>query len=119
MKSLQSFPNILFYNGNVDFRKRRKSLATIVESHLKENPFSATLYLFVNKRKDCIRALYWDKTGFAMWEKELEKEKFKLPKKRDESKLILQANEVEWLLEGIDIWKLEKHKNLEFNSLLF
>jgi transposase len=119
MKGLESFPKILFYNGRVDFRKRRKSLACLVESQLKEDPFSETLFFFLNKRKDCVRALYWDKTGFAMWEKELEKEKFLLPKKCAGEKLYLSANQVEWLLDGVDIWKIKKHKKLDFSSLIY
>jgi transposase len=117
MKQLQAFAEILFYNGFVDFRKRRKSLAGFVESSLKENPFSDKLFIFLNRRRDCVRALYWDKTGFAMWEKELENEKFFAQKNRNETAVIINSNQLEWLLEGVDIWKISTHKSVEYSSL--
>jgi transposase len=118
MKALTSFPRILLYRGFIDFRKRRRSLAALVESHLQEDPFSETLFLFVNRRRDCVRALYWDKTGFAMWEKELEKERFPMPRKSDRSgSVILDEKRVQWLLEGVDIWKLKPHAELSYSRV--
>ena len=117
MKSLQCFPSILLYSFPVDFRKRRKSLSVFVQTVLEVDPFSATLFLFCNRKRDCLRALYWDRTGFAMWEKELEEAKFSWPKKPQDSQLIITSEQAEWLLEGIDIWKLKPHKELKYSSL--
>lgn len=117
MKQLSSFTEILFYNGYVDFRKRRKSLAGFVESSLKLSPFSDKLFVFLNRRKDCVRALYWDKTGFAMWEKELEKERFIAQKNRNGTAIVLTSKQMEWLLEGVDIWKISTHKKLDYTGL--
>jgi transposase len=119
MKDLSEFPRILFYRGNVDFRKRRRGLAAFVEAELQEDPFSKALFVFLNRSRDCIRCLYWDTTGFAMWEKELEKEKFIIPRKRGQEKMELPASQMRWLLEGIDIWKIKPHKHLSFESLLY
>ena len=118
MRALNSFPKILVFRGHVDFRKRRRSLAVVVQDEIKEDPFSTTLFVFLNRRKDCIRALYWDKAGFAMWEKGLEKEKFPWPRKMPkEGSLILEAKQIEWLLEGIDIWKLKSHESLDYSVI--
>lgn len=115
MKSLTCFPRILLFKGRVDFRKRRRGLAALVQGELGENPFAPTLFLFMNVRRDCIRALYWDKTGFAMWEKELEEAKFAWPKKAERNgSVVLSAQQVGWLLEGIDIWRLRPHAELSY-----
>ncbi len=115
MKSLGSFPHILVYNGPVDFRKRRRSLAALIQADLGEDPFLAKLYLFLNRRRDCVRAVYWDKTGFAMWEKELEQARFAWPKQPERSgSVVLAARHMEWLLEGIDIWNLKPHEELSY-----
>lgn len=118
MRGFASFPRILIYKGKVDFRKRRRSLAVLVQSELQDNPFSPTLFLFMNGKRDCVRAVYWDKTGFAMWEKELEKAKFPWPKKAERMGTVtLNANQAEWLLEGIDIWRLKPHQELEYTRV--
>lgn len=117
MRTLETFPRIFLYTGITDFRKRRRSLAAFVSSELNEDVFAGTLFLFCNKHKNCVRALYWDKTGFALWEKELAKDKFKWPKKTEESQLILNAQEVCWLLEGIDLEKLKPHKELKYSFI--
>lgn len=118
MRSLSTFPRILIFRGQIDFRKRRRSLAAVVQELLEEDPFSKTLFVFFNRRKDCVRALYWDKTGFAMWEKELEKDKFPWPKKLEQSSsVVLETQQVEWLLEGVDIWKLNPHQELNYSRV--
>lgn len=61
-----TFPRIPLHRGIVDFRKCRRSLAALVESEIRESPFTATLFLFMSRRRDRIRALYWDRTGFAL-----------------------------------------------------
>jgi transposase len=119
MKSLNAFPQILFYSGVIDFRKRRRSLATFVEGELNLSVFAETLFVFINRTKSVVRCLYWDKTGFAMWEKELERDKFILPRKREAKTIEMNCQNLEWLLEGVDIWKIKKHENLKFESILF
>jgi transposase len=118
VKALESFPRILVYKGNIDFRKRRRSLSAFVQAELREDPFSATLFLFVNRRRDCMRMLYWDRTGFAMWEKELEEARFPWPKRIERSGCVpLTARQLEWLLEGVDIWKLKPHEELSYSRV--
>lgn len=117
MRSIQNFPKILLCTHPIDFRKRRKGLAVFVQSVLSQDPFSTTLFLFSNRRRDCVRALYWDRTGFAMWEKELEEAKFHWPKKSETAPLSISIQQAEWLLDGVDIWKLKPHAELHYSVL--
>jgi transposase len=118
MKNLHHFPRILVFNGVVDFRKRRRSLVALVEAELKANPFENCLFVFFNRKKDCVRMIYWDLTGFAMWEKEFESEKFILLRNRNNSVLEISHQKLEWLLSGVDIWKIKTHTELKYASLL-
>ena len=63
----------------VDFRMGINGLSMMVEATRKYDPFSRNLYCFVNKRKNQIKVLYWQRTGFCLWLKRLEEERFKWP----------------------------------------
>ncbi len=118
MKSIQHFPRILVYTGPVDFRKRRQGVAVFVQEKMEKDPFDNTLYVFFNTSRTLVRILYWDKNGFALWEKGLEKDRFPLPKKCSQHLLPLTPQHLEWLLQGIDISKLKPHKELHFERLV-
>ena len=93
MKSYKEFSSIQLCVNPIDFRKGMYSLACAVQSQFDEPPFSGSLFLFVNKNRKNIRALYWDKTGFAMWCKALEKNCFPWPKKSDNKKFSLSQEQ--------------------------
>jgi hypothetical protein len=61
----------------VDFRKSINGLSLIVEDEMALSSISGSLFVFCNKKRDKLKALYWDESGFALWYKRLEKEKFK------------------------------------------
>lgn len=63
----------------VDFRLGINGLSMMVEATLKFDPFSRNLFCFVNKRRNQIKVLYWQRSGFCLWLKRLEEEKFKWP----------------------------------------
>jgi transposase len=54
-------------------------LSVLVEATLKYDPFSRNLFCFVNKRRSQIKGLYWQQTGFCLWLKRLEEERFRWP----------------------------------------
>jgi transposase len=64
----------------VDFRKQINGLAALVQDVLALNPFSATLFVFTNKRRDRVRILVWERNGFVLWMKRLERERFHWPR---------------------------------------
>ena len=61
----------------VDFRKGINGLSILVEEQLVRDPFSGQLFVFVNHKRDKIKILYWECAGFCMWQKRLERERFK------------------------------------------
>ena len=63
----------------VDFRLGINGLSVMVEATLKFDPFSRNLFCFTNRRRNQIEVHYWQRTGFCLWLKRLEEEKFKWP----------------------------------------
>ena len=72
-------PSVYLHRDFVDFRKSINGLAGIVEAELELPVMNGALFVFCNKGRDKLKILYWDKTGFALWYKGLEKDKFKWP----------------------------------------
>ena len=113
MKGLMSPPAIYLYREFVDFRKSINGLAALVESETDLSLDSGALFLFTNKQRDKIKVLYWDKTGFALWYKRLEKDKFKWPAREKEQVFTLSQMELEHLLSGFTIIG---HKPIEIHD---
>jgi transposase len=103
MKMFVDSPAIFLHRDSVDFRKSINGLSLIVEHELGLDAMNSALYLFVNRAKTKIKILYWDVTGFALWYKRLERNRFKWPSKNSSELLELSNNQLEWLLTGYDI----------------
>jgi transposase len=69
MKMFVEPADIYLYMDIVDFRKSINGLIVVVEQDMKLNPFRDALFVFCNKKRDKVKILYWDKTGFALWYK--------------------------------------------------
>ena len=80
------------------------------------DPFSEELFVFPSRDSRKIKLLYWDKSGFAVWYKRLEKEKFLVRKRRNES-LVISPECLKWLLNGYDIFKMKPHEKLNYESV--
>lgn len=93
---------VYLHQDAVDFRKSINGLSLIVEQELDLNVYSSALFVFCNKKRDKLKILYWDRTGFALWYKRLEKQKFKWPK-RIEQTMNLSEQQLKCLLSGYDI----------------
>lgn len=114
MLKLDHFDQIYLHRPFVDFRKSINGLCGIIVSEMDLDPFQNYLFIFMGKRRDRIKILYWDRTGFALWYKRLEKEKFSWPKNMEEQKIILKIEELEWLLNGLNPWKMKPHQELKY-----
>jgi len=109
---------VYLYRPAIDFRKSIGGLSALVEQELGLNPFGEALYVFINRRRDKLKALYWHRNGFCLWYKRLEAERFAWPPAGSaESTQVVTLRELEWLLEGFDLWAHRPHKTLEFQSV--
>ena len=100
----------------VDFRRQINGLATLVQDVLDMNPFSEQLFCFTNRRRNQCRVLYWERSGFVMWQKRLEKERFAWPKRSD-TIVTLSGVELNMLLDGYDVWRVQPHQTLHYATM--
>ena len=63
----------------VDMRKSYEGLSSLVQSILQQDPLSGHLFVFLNKKRNRVKILYWQLNGFCLWQKRLEKGKFHRP----------------------------------------
>jgi transposase len=114
MKGPSGFTGIYLHRDPIDFRKWVDGLVAIVKTEMRLDPHQTYLFLFTNRRRDRIKALYWDKTGYAIWYKRLEQDRFAWPSKAAEKTLVLTQQQLEWLLDGYDFTRLRPHQELRF-----
>ena len=107
---------VYLYRDLVDFRKSIHGLSALVEMEPGLQLFSQTLFVFTNRRRDKLKVLYWHRNGFCLWLKRLEKDRFPWWQPDGNSSCTIRSEELEWLLDGIDIWKIKPHKSLNYMS---
>ena len=95
-------------------RKAINGLAVLVDEQMKEDPLNGSLYLFCNRQRRNLKALYWDRNGFCLWQKKLEKHRFPWPETEEAAKE-LSRKELEMLLDGIDFFRA--HKALHYSRV--
>jgi len=100
--------------GATDMRKQMYTLSVYVEEEMKHNALSGDLYLFCSRDRRLIKALYWDRTGFCLWQKRLEKDRFPWPRDSEEVPAITHE-EFMMILAGIDFF--HAHKTLHYSAV--
>lgn len=106
---------ILIRPGVTDMRKAINALSVLVEQEMELNPFEdGAVFLFCNRQRRIMKALFWDATGFCLIHKRLEKHRFPWPQTAEQVREIT-TQELEMLLSGIDFW--HAHERLEYQSV--
>ena len=104
---LPIFSNVqlFLYSTATDMRKSFDGLCGIINNSLNQNPLSGDVYIFINRRKDRIKLLVWDRYGFWLFYKRLEKGVFQLPLDIDKKTSIQLSQEdlLLLILQGIDL----------------
>ena len=101
--------------GMTDMRKQINGLSVIVEEELNLELFSKSVFIFCNRNRKRLKILYWDRNGFCLWLKRLEKDKFPWPKDREATEEIT-TEQLKMLLAGIDFFNA--HNRLNYTSVL-
>ena len=109
---------VYLYRDVVDMRKSINGLSILVEQGLGLDLFAPTLFVFCNRKCDKLKILYWERNGFVLWYKRLEKHRFPWPRDAARSTLTLTGEQLNWLLDGIDVFRLCRHEELSYESVL-
>jgi len=105
MLSLPPSVRLFVATQPVDGRKGADSLMALVRDVFGHDPLSGHLFIFFSMRCDRVRVVYWDRNGFAMWMKRLQRGKFR-PKFSADGRLTvtaIEAAELALIVEGIDL----------------
>lgn len=105
---------VYLHREPVDFRKQINGLSVVVEQAMAQSPFARALFVFCNRRRNQLKVLYWDDSGFCLWQKRLEKAHFHWPRRHAEEVIELNQEQWNWLLRGFDINRMKPHETLHF-----
>ena len=104
MLGLPPSVRIHFATELVDMRNGIDGLRAIVEGTLKKEPYDGHLFVFVGKAKDKVKILFWDRNGFVLYLKRLERGRFQMPMVSGRARhLEMEAAQLAMLLDGIDL----------------
>ena len=106
---------VYLYAEPVDMRKSIDGLSLLVEQEMRLSPMDDALFVFCNRGRDKIKLLCWEKNGFIVWYKRLEKQRFRWLKAGET--LLLTGQELNWLLDGFDIFNNQPHSRLYIDSV--
>jgi transposase len=91
---------VYLYRESIDFRKAINGLSVLVEQELGLSPFASALYVFTDRRHNKVKALYWHRNGFCLWQKRLEHEKVAWPSEENALTKSCTLQEFGWLRSG-------------------
>jgi transposase len=97
----------------VDGRKGINGLVALVEQSLKLDVFMTACFVFRPRRRDRVKILYWDRNGFWLCHKRLERDRFIWPR-GDEACVTVTMTQLNWLLSGYDLSAMRGHQALHY-----
>ena len=95
--------------GYTDIRKGIDGLAALVQQQFQLDPCSNALFLFCGRKRDRIKALYWEGNGFVLLYKRLESGSFQWPRSENEARS-LTPQQYRWLMEGLSVDQPKTHR---------
>lgn len=96
-----------------DMRKSIDGLAALVVDVVEQKPQSGHVFIFMNRVHDKVKCLLWDRNGFVLHYKRLERGKFKLDRSV-KGVLEISHDQLSWLLAGLDFLLMDEFSELNF-----
>jgi transposase len=112
MLSFSPNQRFFLYRTATDMRKGFDGLSGLVRSQIKQDLLSGDVFIFVNRKRDRIKLLMWDRTGFALYYKLLERGTFEIPSAQ-KSSIELNWPDLVMILEGIEIKSIKRRKRYQ------
>jgi transposase len=107
---------VFLATGHTDMRKSINGLSILISRLLEMDPLSGHLFVFSNRRRNMVKILYWDRNGFCLWQKRLEKQFFRWPEAESDI-CELDHRQLNWLLDGLEIHQQKAHERLRYASI--
>lgn len=115
MFTVSSLVQVYLCTQPLDMRKSFDGLPAAVSAILCQDPLSGHLFVFINRKRDIVKALFWDRSGYCIVAKRLEAGTFRLPP-HDGACLTLSLPELTLLLEGIDLSHARRRKRFSLKT---
>jgi transposase len=106
MLSVSNHMRVYLARDPVDMRKSFHGLTALTEGVLQQDPLSGHLFVFVNRRRDRMKLLYWGGTGFCIWYQQLERGTYQLPDTATDEVgrgIEITTSQLSLILDGIDL----------------
>lgn len=117
MISIASSTRIFVATSPTDMRKGFDGLQGLVSSVLGKDPLSGHLFLFVNRRRDKLKVLYWDGDGLAIWYRRLEQGTFQMPTiTGDKTAAEINREDLIMLIRGLDYENVHRRKRFKITD---
>lgn len=100
----------------VDMRKSINGLSALIIDVFEAAPQSRHLFIFHNKAKDKVKIIFWDRNGFVLYYKRLEKGRFKFNKSQTEGSFEITHEQLQWLLAGLDFQLMHEFNELDYSK---
>jgi transposase len=107
---------VFLYRRPTDMRKSFHGLVALTESELKQDPLSGSLFVFLNRRRDRVKILYWGQSGFCIWYQQLQKGTYQLPSPAEldnQDTLEMTRSQLSMILEGIDLTSVRQRPRFQ------
>ncbi len=116
MLSVSSHVRVFLARDPVDMRKSFHGLTALTESVLKQDPLSGHLFMFVNRRRDRIKLLYWGGSGFCIWYQQLQRGTYQLPDTATadaHTGIEITVSQLSLILDGIDLSSVRRRRRFQ------
>lgn len=105
MLSLNVHQRYFLFRGAVDMRKNFDGLSGLVRNSMSKDPLTGDVFVFINKRRNQVKLLCWERDGFAVYYKRLAKGCFELPQNIDAA---ITVEVLSCLLHGLSLQSIRK-----------
>lgn len=98
----------------VDMRKSINGLTALIVDNFSMTPQSGNVFIFYNKKRDKVKAVYWDKNGFVLHYKRLDRGRFKFSKSQEGGVLEINQQQIQWLFAGLDFQLMDQFSKINY-----
>src|SRR5262245_31166600 len=113
LPQLSAAIRVFLYTRPTDLRKGFDGLSGLVQECFRQDLLTGHLFLFLNRRRDRIKILYFDRDGLVIWYKRLEAGSFEMPSTNQSDGVELQPAQLAMILSGIDLRSARQRKRYE------
>lgn len=118
MLTLREDLRVYLSTNPTDMRKAIDGLCGLVIDVVKQQPQTGHVFIFVNKSKNKVKCLYWDRNGFILLYKRLERGKFKIDRNLEDV-LELSHDQLRWLLAGLDFSLMNQFSEINYANYYY